>query len=465
VTAALVLVADLVLPTRRSASITVAAIGALATGVAAAWQSAGPVRATFCSQGAGCSFVADPLAALVAGAFAVLTLAVLGLSWPLVRAGTVPVGEYAFLLSCSLTGGVVLGGARDLVTLIVAVETLTLPLYILVGLRRRALASAEAAVTFFLVSVVSTAVALLGAALLYAATGGVHFARIAAAVGSVPPATAPLVPVGVVLLLGGLAFKVAAVPLHAWAPVTYDGAPLPVTAYLSTASKLGGVVAIAVLVTGPLASQSAITGPALAILATLTMTVANLVALRQERMVRLLAWSSVAQSGYILAALVVGTGRGAALAYVIFYVLLEITAYGAIVALRGAADGGTIEEYRGVARRSPWIAGALVLALTGLAGLPPGLAGLFAKVTVVRVLIDGRVGWLALVVAVNAVIGLAYYLRVAVILFGAPATDSARPGRDWSVATVLSIIAITAIVVGFLPQVVLDLGQATFVLR
>ncbi|HLL68370.1 MAG TPA: proton-conducting transporter membrane subunit [Micromonosporaceae bacterium] len=492
-TAVLVLLVDLLLPGRRAAPVAVAAAGALLTAVAAGWVGSGPVRATFCSAGAGCSFVADPIAALVAGVFAFLTLAVLGLSWPLLRAwpqaGTAPAGEYAFLLSCSLAGGVVLGGARDLITLIVAVETLTLPLYILVGLRRRTPASASAAVTFFLVSVVSTAVALLGAALLYAATGAVHFARLGAALapaatGAQPPGPAELVGVGAVLLLGGLAFKVAAVPMHAWAPTTYDGAPVPIAGYLSTASKLGGVVAIVLVVTGPLRSEAALTGPVLGTLAVLTMTVGNLVALRQRRMIRLLAWSSVAQSGYILAPLAVTDGRGPALAYTIFYVVLELGAFAAIVALRGAADGGLIADYRGVARRSPWIAGALILALAGLAGLPPGLAGLFAKVTIVRPLIDGGAGWLAVVVVLNAVIGLAYYLRTAVTLFAPAPTspgdavetaaprvapgipDGGRlPGGGWPVLLAVGATAVLAVVLGFLPQIVLDAAQADLVIR
>ncbi|PZF82317.1 proton-conducting transporter transmembrane domain-containing protein, partial [Micromonospora deserti] len=220
-------------------------------------------------------------------------------------------GEYCFLLACSMTGGVVLGAAGDLITLIVALETLTLPLYVLVGLRRGSLASAEAAVTFFVVSVVATTLTLLGAALLYAATGGLHLERLGALFADRPELLdLPLTTVAVALVVLGLAFKVAAVPFHAWAPATYDGAPLPVAAYLSTASKLGGVVALLAVVRHALPAE--VTGPVLALLAVLTMTVGNLVALRQRRTVRLLAWSSVAQAGYILAplgALALAAGR------------------------------------------------------------------------------------------------------------------------------------------------------------
>jgi NADH-quinone oxidoreductase subunit N len=472
-TAVAALVTDLLAPGRRGPVLAVTALGTAATAVVAWVVGAGPARQTFCSP-AGCSYVFDHTAAVVAVVFALLTLGVLAFSTPTLR-GETPPGEYCFLLACSLTGGVVLGAARDLITLVIAIETLTLPLYVLIGLRRRVIASADAAVTFFVVSVVSTAVTLLGAALLYASTGAVHFAALASALAARDHLlSVPLVTVGAVLVLVGLGFKVAAVPLHAWAPPTYDGAPLPVTAYLSTASKLGGVVAVLLVTVQALRPWLDVTGPVLAALAALTMTVGNLVALRQRRMVRLLAWSSVAQAGYILAplgAFAVGSGRSdaaltvvvaATVAYAIFFVFLELAAFGAVIALRGDTDGGEISDYRGVGRRAPWVAGAFTLALAGLAGLPPGLAGLFAKVTIVRALLAGGAAWLAVVVALNAVVGLAYYIRVAAVLFAfAPSEDrdtaaQRRPPLPWSVAVGLAAVTLAGLVAGLAPQFVLD---------
>jgi NADH-quinone oxidoreductase subunit N len=510
-TAVLVLLADL-LVARRGATVAVFAAGAAATALGAVLVGTAGPRATFC-VGDDCSYLAGGRSALVGCLFALLTLGVLALSAPLLRAGEVPSGEYCFLLACSMTGGVVLGAAGDLITLVVALETLTLPLYVLVGLRRRSVAGAEAALTFFVVSVVATAVTLLGAALLYAVTGAVHLSRLgevfAADPGRLDPlgSTAPTPPdlldlpltvAAVALLVLGLAFKVAAVPFHAWAPATYDGAPVPVAAYLSTASKLGGVVAL--LAVTATALPAGVTGPVLAAVAVLTMTVGNLVALRQRRMVRLLAWSSVAQAGYIVAplgALALSSGRtpesldvavAAAVTYTVFYVVLELAAFAAVVGLRPAvADGGEIEDYRGAARRRPWVGAAFVLALVGLAGLPPGLAGLFAKITIVRSLLDGGAGWLAVVVALNAVVGLAYYVRVAATLYapepvapragdaaaapvvpadpGAPAlpvgapVPSAGPVRpSWAVVAALAVATVVAIVVGFAPQLILDVA-------
>ncbi|MFI5839795.1 NADH-quinone oxidoreductase subunit N [Catenuloplanes sp. NPDC051500] len=512
VAAVLVLLTDLFAGPR--AVIAATAAGAVLTAGAAVLVGVGPDRLSFCA-GDACSYLATDRAALIGVLFALLALAVLALSAPMLRAGAVPAGEYCFLLACSMTGGVVLGAAGDLITLIVALETLTLPLYLLVGLRRvaspRAVftgvgapvfpeppvedgdvrlhaeqdvaaeqlrmerTGAESAVTFFVVSVVATSVTLLGAALLYAATGALHLSALAAAITAGPSAgagapggPAPLIGVGCALLVGGLAFKVAAVPFHAWAPATYDGAPLPVAAYLSTASKLGGVVALLAVVHHVL--PVAETGPVLAVLAVLTMTVGNVVALRQTRTVRLLAWSSVAQAGYILAPLgasALGSPPqdplvAATLAYAAFFVLLELAAFAAVVALRpAAADGGDLADYRGVARRAPWVGGMLAFALIGLAGLPPALAGLFAKVTVVRALVDGGASWLALIVALNAVIGLAYYVRVAALLYGTPTRDgSAGTGWThvpWPVGAVLVVTTVLAVTLGFAPEPLLRL--------
>ncbi|MFG2110182.1 NADH-quinone oxidoreductase subunit N [Micromonospora chersina] len=466
-TAVLVLLVDL-LAARAAATVAVAALGAAGTALGAALVGVAGERRTFC-VGADCSWLWTGRAALVAVVIALLTLGVLALSGPLLRAGRIPVGEYCFLLACAMTGGVVLGAAGDLITLVVALETLTLPLYVLVGLRRGSLAGAEAAVTFFVVSVVATTITLLGAALLYAVTGSLHLDRLGAAFGAGRDGLLdlPLTTVAVALVVAGLAFKVAAVPFHAWAPATYDGAPLPVAAYLSTASKLGGVVALLAVVQRAL--PAGVTGPVLALLAVLTMTVGNLVALRQRRTVRLLAWSSVAQAGYILAplgALALAGGRtadaragayAAAVAYAVFFVLLELAAFAAVVALRPAdGDGGALADLRGAARRHPWVGGAFALALIGLAGLPPGLAGLFAKVTVVRALLAGHAGWLALVVALNAVLGLAYYLRLAATLYAAPGAVASRPARIVVVA--LGVATALAVVLGFAPQLVLDVA-------
>ncbi|GAA2573802.1 NADH-quinone oxidoreductase subunit N [Winogradskya consettensis] len=455
-TALLVLICDLVFARFQ---LVAGLLGATATVVCAFLA---PARDTFCSADL-CSWVGSSRAALLAALFAALTAGVLALSAGALREGYAPVGEFCFLLTCSMAGGVTVAYAGDLITLIVGLETLTLPLYILVGLRRRLAGGSSAAVTFFLISVISTAVALLGAALLYIATGSLHLSALTAGTGRFTH----LGTVGTALLIIGFAFKIAAVPLHAWAPTTYDGAPIPVATYLSTASKLGGVIALAAVV------QRLDTGPIMAVLAVLTMTVGNLVALRQTRMVRLLAWSSVAQAGYIIAPLVAGSdGVEAAFAYAILFILLEFVAFAVVVALRGPAlDGGTLDDYRGAGRRNKWLGAALVLSFAGLAGLPPGLAGLFAKITVIASLIDTGWGWLAGVVALNAVIALAYYIRVAALLYapikpvGISVVDpellhrATHPRLPVPAAVTAALVVGTAaaIIFGFAPQAIFTL--------
>ncbi len=475
-TALLAFVTDLIVPGRRVPILAVTCLGAAGTAVAAWIIGAGDTRRAFCVPD-GCSLVADRTGALIAVTIALLTLAVATLSPALLRDG-LPPGEYCFLLAASMTGGVVLGYARDLITLVVALETLTLPLYALVALRRRRVSSAEGAVVFFVVSVVSSAITLMGAALLYAVTGALHFGRLNAVLAAHPALRdLPLTRAAAVLVIAGLAFKIAAVPFHAWAPAAYDGAPTPIAAYLSTASKVGGVIAILFVSILAVRPVLPVTGVILAALAVVTMTIGNITALRQDRMVRLLAWSSIAQAGYILAplgAFAVAGGRtrealvaavGATLAYTVFYVVLEIAAFGAVIAARGAGDGGMISDYRGLARRRPWLGAVFVLALIGLAGLPPGLAGLFAKVVVVRSLLTGDSAWLAIIVAINAVIGLAYYARVIAEMFATPSGPPPRPAVSraasavraipWTVVATLAIVTVAGLVIGFAPQLVL----------
>jgi NADH-quinone oxidoreductase subunit N len=464
--AILVFLADLVVA-RATVTVVVGVVGALATAVGAV--AVAPRHQAFCVD-TGCSWVYDRPAQLLAVAMAALTAAVLLLSAPTLRRGELPTGEYAFLLLASMTGGVALAGARDLITLIVALETLTLPLYVLVGLRRESVASAQAAVTFLLTSVAATAITLLGAALMYAATGQVHLSSLASALDVSGPGR-PLAGAGLLLVLVGLVFKVAAVPAHAWAPTTYDGAPLPIAAYLSTASKLGGLFAIIYVVVGAGPAWTDVTGPAIGILAVATLLVGTLVALRQQRMVRLLAWSSVAQAGFILAPLaalaVAPTASliAATVAYALIYVTVELAAFAGLISLREpGSDGGALSDYAGSGRVAPLRSGAFAFAVVGLAGLPPALAGLFAKVFVVRALVDARAWAVVVAVALAAIVGLAVYLRAVLPLYrssdaAADAAAAVVPANP-AVVVILAVATLLAIAAGFAPQLVLNL--ATF---
>ncbi|WP_331717331.1 NADH-quinone oxidoreductase subunit N [Yinghuangia sp. ASG 101] len=333
----------------------------------------------------------------------------------------VPSGEYHFLLLASAAGAATLVAARDLVTLVVALETLSLPSFAMVGLRRDARAG-EAALKYFLMSVASTAVLLFGVSLLYGATGAVHLDRVAEALADPDPRLATVAATGAALVLAGFAFKVATVPFHFWVPDTYRGAPVPVAAYLSVVSKTAGFAGLLLLAGIGLRPYAHVWGPVLAVLAALTMTVGNVVAARVATgsgdAVRLLAWSSIAQSGYVLVPFGTAAGDGAGLAerlpasvaYLAVYAVMNLGAFAVVTAVARDRPAGVVGDYRGLLRERPALALAMAFFLLCLAGLPPGLMGLFAKVTVFQAVVAGGTGWLAVVMAVNVVIGLSYSL-------------------------------------------------------
>ncbi|TDD76525.1 NADH-quinone oxidoreductase subunit N [Actinomadura rubrisoli] len=438
--------------------------------------AAGDRRATFCLPDGlraggprSCSYVADDFTLLFQGLVLAAAVVVVLLSLQEITDSKIPAGEYHSLLLAAVIGALSLVAARDLILLVVALETLSLPVFALVGLRRYDGAASEAALKLFLVSVVSAAVMLFGISLVYGATGAMHLDRIAPALDKLPDDLDPVAAVGVVLVLAGFAFKVAAVPFHFWAPDVYQGAPLPVAAFLSVVSKAAGFAGLAIVLALGFPAYAHVWGPLVAVLAAITMTLGNLLALRQRTAIRLLAWSSVAQSGYMLAPLSVGTHRlpeavAATTAYVALYAVMNLGAFAVVTGFRNRAPGGderaaiwdTLDDYRGLARRSPAVAAALAFFLICLAGLPPGVMGLFAKVVVFRAAVAGDVTWLAVVMAVNTVIGLYYYLAWAARLF----TPSPGPSYDAApglpVRAAIAATAAGAAVLSVAPQIVLQ---------
>ena len=416
-------------------------------------------RATFCA-GRSCSYVTDDFATLFQAIVLLSALVVVLLSHGETRRSALPAGEYHFLLLAALTGALLLAAGRDLITLVIALETLSLPVFAMAALRRHDGVASEAALKLFLVSVVSSAVTLFGISLVYGVTGAMHLDRVAYGLAHLPGDLRPVAAAGVTLVLAGFGFKVAAVPFHFWAPDVYQGAPLPVAAFLSVVSKAGGFAGLTLVLTVGFWPLAGTWGPLLGVLSAVTMTLGNLVALRQRDAVRLLAWSSIAQSGYMLAPLAGGAHvrphawMTATAAYVAMYAIMNMGAFAAVtvVARRGRR---AIADYRGLARTNPGVAVALAFFLVCLAGLPPGVMGLFAKVVVFRAAVGGAATWLAVVMAVNTVLGLYYYLGWAARLF-APSPEplrTVRVGRAGGIAIAVSLAG--AVVVSVAPELIL----------
>lgn len=452
--ALIVLVADLFVPEHRKRLLG----GITVAGLVAALVMLLPLRAgdrsTFClaDDAHTCSYTADHFALVIqllvlGGALLTALLSLTDSTDPADPdlAGKPPLGEYWFLLLSSAAGAALLPAARDLATLVVALEVASLPAFALVGIKRGDGRSAEAALKFFLSSVAATAVMLLGVSFVYVTTGSLHLTRIAAELDHVPAQFQTLAQAGVALTLVGFAFKTAAAPFHFWVPDTYVGAPLPIAAYLSVVSKAVGFSGLILVTVVAFPSYADEWGPVLAVLAALTMTVGNVAALRQSATrawsaVRLLAWSSVAQAGYLLvpiaAAGYAGERRiGSTVAYALMYAVVNLGAFAVVALVARTKPLNRIADYQGLYARRPVVAVAMGFFLLCLAGLPPGIIGLFAKVTVFAAAVDAGLGWLAVVMAVNVVVALYYYLRWTATLFrpAAEQESGAVPGGSAAV--------------------------------
>ena len=459
--ACLVLVVDLFLAERSKwLAMPLSALGIIATG-AATLSLVGSERITLAG-----SYEIDAFALLLKGLFCVIGLIVLAISFDYFRTGIRYQGEYYFLLLCSLLGGIVMSSARELVTIFIAIELISVPGFIMTGLRKGDPKSNEASLKFFLFGVLSTAVMLYGMSLIYGVSGGAtRLDQIRRAIdGSGDEA---LVTLSVFFVVVGFGFKISAVPFHFWAPDTYEGAPSPVAAFLSTASKIGGFVGLLVLMFKAFPEVADVWRPVFAVLATLTMTVGNLIALRQRHIIRLLAYSGIAQSGYILVALaLIDPGSPAvsrqalesALVYIAIYGVMDLGAFAAAVAY--ARRGGTyfIDDYAGLWQRSPVLATLLTGFLLSLAGAPP-MAGAWAKLFVFLAAINAQVYWLAVVMGVNAVIAAWYYLAVVKRMFFEAPQLEAPVEVPYLLRAAMGVAALALLVVFVYPPVVTQLAE------
>lgn len=371
-------------------------------------------------------------------------------------------GEYYSVLLMGVLGAMLLAGAADLLLLVMAVLLSSVTGYTLAAYHRGWALSLEAGMKYFLVGAFANTLLLVGVALMFGLVGGTRLAEIAPALVAAPHA--PLLPIGLVLLVVGIAFKLGAVPAHPWVPDVVQGAPVPSAAFLTVVPKIGAAVALARLLH---AFPSDVVGwqPLVAVLSVATMTLGNLMALWQTDLRRLLGWSSVSQAGYALMAVaVLGLSRQAVPALLFFlagYAAANVAAFAAVAHLRGRTALG---HYRGLARVRPWVAAALVLSLLSLVGIPP-LGGFVGKLALFLAAIDGGYTWLAVAAVANTVVSLFYYLRViAPMVFDPPTGEVATLGH-WSGAGLLCA-AVSIAALGLLAPMLLwaRLGGAVLLL-
>ncbi|MDP9069519.1 MAG: NADH-quinone oxidoreductase subunit N [Actinomycetota bacterium] len=457
-----VLVADLFLPDEvKWAAMPLAAAGILATLAAIVSLIGQGDRLTLAG-----AFEVDGFALLFKGVFCVLGLLILSISFHYFRAGRYYQGEYYFLLLCALLGGLVMSSARDLITIFIAIELISIPGFVMTGLRKGDAKSNEAALKFFLFGVLSSAVMLYGMSLAYGATGEILLDGIRANLGA---ADEPLIVLSVFFIVVGFAFKISAVPFHFWAPDTYEGSPSPVAAFLSTASKIGGFVGLLVLMFRAFPDVADTWRPIFAVLAILTMTVGNLIALRQQHIIRLLAYSGIAQSGYVLVALAliepgaVESNRQAfqsAVIYLAIYGIMDAGAFAAAVAFARRGGSYFIDDYSGLWQRSPVLATLLAGFLISLAGTPP-MAGFWAKVFVFVATIQAESYLLAVAMGINAVIAAWYYLAVVKRMFF-ETSEVQEPVEVPALMRVAMGAAAAALVAVFVyPRIVTELAEGS----
>jgi NADH-quinone oxidoreductase subunit N len=348
------------------------------------------------------------------------------LSWRSIASAEAGEGEYYALMLLSILGMLVLVAANDLVVLFIGFELLSIPLYVLCATHMRREQSLESGLKYLIIGSLGSATLLYGLAMLYGAAGGTNYADIAAAAGEMGDDV--LFMVGIGLVLAGLAFKASVAPFHQWTPDVYEGAPTPITGFMAVATKAAAFGVILRLFVGPLIDATTTWAPAFATLAVVTIIVGNVGAIGQSSLKRMLAYSSVAQAGYMIAGVVVTTqlGVAATVFYLAIYVVMNLGAFAVITAReRETRLGDDISSLYGLGRDRPLLAWPMTISMLALAGFPV-TAGFFGKIYLINAAVNNGYAWLGVVIVIGSAISLAYYLKVvaAVWMREAPATST-----------------------------------------
>ena len=383
------------------------------------------------------------------------------LSMDYLRRAGMQIGEYYALVLFSASGMMLMASANDLVVVFLALELMSLCLYVLAGLFKQRLESTEASMKYFLLGAFASSFLLYGIALTYGATGSTGFDRIAAAVATTAAHDA-LFLVGLGLMLVGFGFKISAAPFHMWVPDVYQGAPTSVTTLIATGSKAAAFAALIRLSLGALRGAQADFTPLLWGIAVVTMTLGNVAAIAQSNLKRMLAYSSVAHVGYMLVGLVAGgaSGAGAVLYYLFAYTFTVAGTFGVLsLCERAGEEAVEVESYAGLARRHPLLAGMLTLFLLSLVGIPP-LAGFVGKVYLFGAAVQQGHLWLAVIAVLNSAVAAYYYLRVVVYMYmREPESVGATWTPSFAGGVALAVAAVGIVLLGVMPTPFAELAQ------
>jgi NADH-quinone oxidoreductase subunit N len=466
----LVLVVDVFLsPRRKWMGMPVSLLGVGAALIAALTLIGTEPRVLF-----GGMFVMDHFTLLFQIFFLSVAVLVLAISLRYFREGGFYQGEYYFLLLTSFLGCLLMPASRDLLMLFVALELVSAPGFLMSALRKNDVRSNEAGLKFFLIGVLSTAVMLYGMSLIYGITGATGLSAIAAKLADVSGGTQTIAYAGILFVVAGFAFKVSAFPFQFWTPDTYEGSPVPVAAFLAVASSAAGFAGLLQLMFVAFIHQSTFWVPLFAFIAVATMTLGNLVALQQKQVVRLLAYSGIAQAGYVLMTFALVTNDvannerafSAAVAYILIYGIMTLGAFAVCVAVSRTSPQLLISDFAGLARRSALLAVGMTTFMISLAGVPP-TGGFWAKILIFNAAISrgGSLGvWLSVAMLLNSVVSIYYYFAVPREMIFRPATDESRMDVSWLVTTTVALATVALVLVFILPNPIARMAQISTLL-
>jgi NADH-quinone oxidoreductase subunit N len=452
-TAIVVLFLELVVPPDRRQWLAAVSVVGLLGALVATIPLWGQNRAAF-----GGTVVGDSLAAFFNVLLIAITILTVLISPRFLRALELDYGEYYILLLGATAGMMLLAAATSLMTIFLGIELLSISLYVLSGFARTALRSQESALKYLLLGGFATGFLLYGMALIYGATGSTTLRGIAAYTTAAASSNVLLL-LGIGFLTVGLAFKASAAPFHMWTPDVYEGAPTIVTTFMSVATKSAAFAAIGRVFIATFPSLSSRWYFPLALIAIFSLFIGNLVAITQDNLKRMLAYSGIAHAGYILLGILPGTAQGftASLFYIVAYAVMNFGAFAVVTAIgAGGEQTAELSYWRGLFYRRPFLATVMTIFMISLAGIPPTV-GFFAKLFVFQALVTAQI-WAPLVVAViMTIVSFYYYLRVVVVMLTAPEEAVVEQhSLGVSTSTVLGAVALATILLGIFPAVVLD---------